>query len=274
MIARLALAESGPRLLRPRQLGPPRRLLVVVSDELSTATPPHSWPTPAAPSGVLEARFGTTRLYARAALGETAGATRGLPETRHLHSTMVPEQALRARRATNARARRARRPRRLSRFAFRDAATIRRRRRAAVLGLVLVGGFVLGSVALRSHVWSNRELGALAAQLASLQRARVTIAELDLEAHGLQADADLAPPPRIAPAGLLSQIAETLEPGELVRSFRVSGDRLTLVVRSARGLGVVRSIGALEGVHDATGVVRTGDDDATVTVEARAGDAR
>lgn len=274
MIARLVLTESGPALLRPRSFGPPRRLVVVVSDELSTAAPPHAWPTPTHPSNVLVARVGTSRLYARTTLGETAIANGGLPEAGHLLRTIVPEQAVRARRPPRERGRRARRPRRLALFAFRDAATSRRRLRTAALGAVLAGALALGSVALRSHAASAHELAALEAERLSLHRARATVAELDLETTLLQADGEVAGSPRVAPAQILSRIARTLEPGELVRSFRVSEDRLTVVVSSARGLAVARSIGALDGVGETSGSLHDGDDDATVIVQARAGAAR
>lgn len=271
MIARLVLGESGPKLVRPRDLGPSHRLVVLLSRELSTSAPPRAWPAPTSRSAVLVARLEAHRLYARASLRDTVGAIDA--STRHRrHSTMmVPEEALRVRRD---RRRSAWRPHAggLARFAFRDVAARSRRMRLAAFGILLAAALTVGTVALRSHASSSIELQALETERRSLGRARATIAELEIEAKTLRAHADVDPPPSgVVPADLLSRIVATLEDGELVESYRVSGDRLTLVVASGRGLAVARSIDALAGVREVTGALRANEHGTTVTVDARIG---
>ncbi len=144
--------------------------------------------------------------------------------------------------------------------------------RLAAFAILLAATLAVGTIALRSHASSSIELQALEAERLSLDRARATIAELEIEAKRLRANGDDDPEPSgVVPADLLSRIVATLEDGELVESYRVSGDRLTLVVASGRGLEVARSIDALAGVREVTGALRATEGGTTVTVEARMG---
>ena len=271
MIARLVISPSGPLLLPPRRLGPPNRLIVIVSGELSTTTPPERWPTPEPASAALVARVASRRLYARASLATVTGLVEQ-PQKEGSHRLQIlPEQALRARRRRRPDGLAFGRARPLSRFAFRNTAVRRRRLRAAAASVLLTGALAVALTSIGSLTSSARELTRLESELRSLHRARAAIAGLLVEEEALLAadEADTQRP--VAPLELLERIAETLESGERIHSFRLSDDALTLVVASNRGLALVRQIEGIAGVHDATGSLRAGKAGATVTAEARAG---
>lgn len=274
MIARLALGEPGPVLGQPRRFGSANRLVVVLSADLSTTAPPHRWPDRPRGRDVLEARVRSERLYARSSLVDAAGGLPRAPSTRNHRALIVPEQALRARRSAGHRGARARRPRRLSRYAFRDTAGRRDRLRrhlvvAAALASLVVLGVTAGSIAS-----SARALAHLEADRRSLERVREAIVAFENEARRREASDEPAAAAQSSPVELISRIVSVLEPGELIGSVRLSGDRLTVVVASSRGLDVARAIGALPGVRDAVGTVRAEETRSTVTVEARVGGAR
>ncbi|MFW6260552.1 MAG: hypothetical protein ACOC6J_03105 [Spirochaetota bacterium] len=271
MIARLVLGPSGPLLLAQRRLGPRNRLIVLVSEELSTTAPPDRWPTQDPVSAVLVARVAPRRLYARASLASATGLARP-PQADGPHRvSIVPEQALRARKRRRPDGRPFGQPRRLSRFAFRNTAVRRRRLRSAGAIALLTGAVAAGLFAFGSLASSARELTRLESERRSLQRARAAIADLLVEEKAVLAAGELDTQRPVAPLELLERISATLEPGERIRSFRLADDALTLVIASNRGLALVRSIGSIAGVHDATGSLRSGEAGTTVTVEARTG---
>ena len=271
MISRLVLGPSGPLLLDPRRLGPPNRLIVLVSEELSTTAPPGRWPRPEPVSAALVARVAPRRLYARASLASAARLARPPGKDGSHRVRIVPEQALRARRRRRPDGLAFGRTRPLSRFAFRNTAVQRRRLRAAAATALLAGAIAAALFALGSLASSARELAGLESERRSLQRARVAIADHLVEEEALLAADEVDAWRPVAPLELLERISATLEPGERMRSFRLADGALTLVVASNRGLALVRSIGSIAGVHDATGSLRAGTAGATVTVEARTG---